>query len=76
MTIACRNDLAAMKRAGRVVAETLRALVTAATPGRTTGELDSIASKMLRDRGARAAPQRWYGFTGRTCNSLKDERSM
>ena len=73
MTIACRNDLAAMKRAGRVVAETLRARVTAATPGRTTGELDSIASKMLRDRGARSAPQLCYGFPGWTCISINDE---
>ncbi len=62
-----------MKRAGRVVGETLRALAAAATPGTTTGDLDAVASKMLRDRGARSAPQLCYGFPGWTCISINDE---
>ena len=45
-------DLAAMRRAGRVVAEMHERTRAALRPGITTGELDRIGREVLADRGA------------------------
>lgn len=45
-------DIEAMARAGAVVAEALRAVVDVAAPGRSTAELDHVASDVLARYGA------------------------
>ena len=47
-----RDEIAAMRPAGRFVAEVLTALEVAARPGVTLLDLDSLAHSMIRDRGA------------------------
>lgn len=73
MTLNSRRDLAGLRRAGAVVAETLRAMELAARPGVRTGELDEIAARTFRRHGARSAPQLAYEFPGTTCISVNEE---
>jgi methionyl aminopeptidase len=73
MTIDKQEDLDALIRAGRVVAEARQAMVEAVTPGTTTGELDAVGREVFRRHGARSAPRVTYRFPGSTCVSVNDE---
>jgi methionyl aminopeptidase len=46
------DQIAAMRRAGLVVARALREMSAAAAPGVSTGELDALARDVLKDEGA------------------------
>jgi methionyl aminopeptidase len=67
------GELAALKAAGRVVAETLRELTRRVRPGVTTGELDRVAAGIFARHGARSGPQLDYDFPGTICISVDDE---
>jgi methionyl aminopeptidase len=67
------DELAALRAAGRVVAETLRELARRVRPGVSTGELDDVAGQIFASHGARSGPQLDYGFPGTTCISVNDE---
>jgi len=73
MTIDNQEELDALIRAGRVVAEARQAMVDAVTPGTTTGELDAVGREVFRRHGARSAPRVTYRFPGSTCISVNDE---
>ena len=73
MTIDSQEELDALIRAGRVVAEARQAMVDAVTPGTTTGELDAVGREVFRRHGARSAPRVTYRFPGSTCISVNDE---
>jgi methionyl aminopeptidase len=67
------EELDALRAAGAVVAETIRAMRRAVRPGVTTRELDDVAAAVFRRVGARSGPQLDYGFPGMTCISVNDE---
>ncbi len=73
MTLSSQGDLAGLRRAGAVVAETLQAMEAAVRPGVRTAELDAIAARVFRRRGARSAPQLAYNFPAFTCISVNDQ---
>jgi methionyl aminopeptidase len=73
MSIDSDGDLAGIMRAGRVVAETLRAMEAAVAPGVTTAELDAIGAESLNDLGGQSAPQTTYGCPAATLISVNDE---
>jgi methionyl aminopeptidase len=73
MTIDNQEELDALIRAGRVVAEARQAMVEAVSPGTTTGELDAVGREVFRRYGARSAPRVTYRFPGTTCISVNDE---
>jgi len=73
MTIRDDRELELLRAAGRVVAEALDAMEAAVQPGISTGELDAIAARVFRARGARSAPRLVYRFPGETCVSVNDE---
>ncbi|SFG91829.1 type I methionyl aminopeptidase [Methylobacterium gossipiicola] len=73
MTVSNDDDLAALKRIGRIVAETLEAMGRAIEPGMTTRELDGIGRAHLDAAGARPAPELAYNFPGATCISINEE---
>lgn len=74
-----REQLRLMRRAGLVVAEVHAAVMAAASPGATTGELDQIARDVLARRGAGSSFLN-YGaewgqmpYPGVTCISVNEE---
>ena len=73
MTISSDTDLAALRRVGRLVAETIREMRAAVRPGITTAALDRIGEAFARRAGARSAPQLAYDFPGFTCISVNEE---
>jgi methionyl aminopeptidase len=67
------EELEKMRRAGRVVGETLEILQKAVRPGITTGELDEIAEREIRARGAIPSFKGYRGFPATICTSLNSE---
>ena len=73
MTVSSDDELEALKRIGRIVANTLEAMGRAIEPGMTTAELDGIGRAFLAGAGSRPAPELAYGFPGATCISINEE---
>jgi len=73
--IICKTEteLAYMREAGRIVAETHRLLARELRPGITTAELDRIAEQYIRSRGAVPSFKGYNGFPGSICTSVNDE---
>src|SRR6478735_5577462 len=67
------EELAAMRRAGRVVAEMHAAIRAAAAPGVTTGDLDRVARDVLAGNGARSNFLGYHGYPAVICASVNDE---
>jgi methionyl aminopeptidase len=75
-----KSELETMREAGRIVARLLIELREAIRPGVTTGELDRIAAKVLKEHDATSP---FYGypnheeglrpFPGHICTSVNDE---
>ena len=72
MTVSSEDDLAGLKRIGRIVAEVLEIMGRAIEPGITERELDRIGRAALDAAGARPAPEMVYGFPGATCISVNE----
>jgi len=66
------EEIAKMRRAGRVVAEMHARIRAAARPGVTTGDLDLVASQVLDRRGARSSFLNYHGFPAVICASPND----
>lgn len=73
MSVKTPEELAGLRRAGRVVAETLRELRRRARPGVTTAELDAAAARIFARHGATSAPQRDYRAPCAVFVSVGDE---
>ncbi len=73
MSIESENDLVALKKIGRIVANCLQAMGRALEPGMRTRELDDIGRAYLELHGATSAPQLSYNFPGATCISVNEE---
>lgn len=66
-------ELAIMREAGRIVAETHRLMKQAVQPGITTAELDRIAERYIRSQGATPSFKGYNGFPASICTSVNDE---
>jgi methionyl aminopeptidase len=79
VTIKRPEEVARMRHAGTILADVLRVLEGELRPGVTTGELDAIAERMIRDAGATPSFLGYGGsrqtipFPGSICVSLNDE---
>lgn len=62
-----------LRDAGRIVAETLVEVKNAVKPGVTTLDLDQIAEKYIKGRGAIPAFKGYHGFEGNICSSINEE---
>lgn len=62
-----------MQKASHAVACTLKEMRNYARPGMTTKQLDNYGGQILKDFGAKSAPQVTYGFPGWTCISVNNE---
>ena len=64
------EDFAGMRRAGQLAAATLDHVAPHVRPGVTTGELDTLCDRFIRDHGAIPAPLNYRGFPRPTCISV------
>jgi len=67
------EQLKLMREAGRIVAETLLLLREAVRPGITTAELDALAERHIRRRGATPSFKGYRGFPATICVAVNDE---
>jgi len=73
ITCKSQREIASMREAGRIVAQTLEMLRPAIKPGVTTAELDAMAEKFIRSQGARPAFKGLYGFPASICASVNEQ---
>jgi methionyl aminopeptidase len=73
MSINDERELEGLRAAGCAVRAALDAMRDAVAPGVTTAALDAVAARVMREHGARSAPQLVYRFPGVTCISVNDE---
>ena len=71
-----RNELEKMRRAGLIVAETLRDLRKMVEPGITTRQLDSAAEKKIRAIGAYPTFKGYRKFPSSICASVNDSKPL
>jgi methionyl aminopeptidase len=68
------EELAKMRKAGRIVAGTIDAVVAAVEPGRSTLDLDRLAERYIRDQGAIPSFKGYRGtYPASICSSIDDE---
>ncbi len=67
------RQLNKMRKAGRLVAETLLQVIERIEPGITTGQLDSIAERYIRCRGGTPSFKGYRGFPATLCTSVNSE---
>jgi methionyl aminopeptidase len=63
------EQIAAMRRAGLVVARTLQVLREAVKPGISTADLDALATREIRGAGATPSFLNYHGYPGVICTS-------
>lgn len=73
ITLKSRKEIQIMRKANRIVAETLNMLGQIIVPGVTTLQLDQFAESFARGKGAVPAFKGYRGFPGSLCVSLNDE---
>jgi methionyl aminopeptidase len=66
------EQIAAMRRAGLVVARTLRVLREAVKPGLTTADLDELAEREIRGAGATPSFKGYHGYPASICTSANE----
>ncbi len=73
IVIKSNKEIAIMREAGRIVAETHAVLREKIKPGVTTAELDAIAYEIITRRGAIPSFKGYRGFPASICASINDE---
>ena len=72
ITIKSSHEIDLMREAGRIVAETHQLLAESLRPGMSTLELDEIAERYIRSRGAIPSFKNYCGFPGSICASINE----
>lgn len=67
------EEIEIMRKAGRVVSQTLDEVGRHLRPGITTAALDKLADEFLNDHGAIPAFKNYQGYPAATCISVNDE---
>ena len=67
------EEVAKMRRAGRIVSATIEEVTGAVKPGMTTADLDAVAEKRIRDEGATPSFLGYRGFPASICASVNEE---
>jgi len=67
------EEVAIMRRAGKIVAAVLQRLREETKPGIKTSQLDSVAESELKKYGAKASFKGYRGFPASLCVSVNDE---
>ena len=67
------EEIDKMRRAGRVVAATIDAVLDAVRPGMVTRELDTVAEEVILDEGATPSFKGYRGFPASICVSVNEQ---
>jgi methionyl aminopeptidase len=67
------DEIAKMHAAGRILAGCLSHLARSVQPGMTTGDLDRLAERYIRDHGCIPGFIGYHGFPSSLCVSVNDE---
>ena len=67
------RELKIMAEASRIVATVLREIMGSVEPGQTTGDLDAIAERRIREMGATPSFKGYHGFPASICASINNE---
>ena len=67
------SELATMREAGRIVAETLNLMRDLVKPGVSTADLDAKADQYIRKRGAKPSFKGYNGFPASVCVAVNDQ---
>jgi len=67
------DEIARMREAGRIVCEILDELERTVAPGVSTWDLDALAEKLIRAKGAKPAFKGYHGFPSCLCASVNHE---
>ena len=59
-----KQEIEALKKIGKIVAEIRDAMKAATKPGMTTKEIDEIGGRLFEEKGAISAPIAEYDFPG------------
>lgn len=74
MIIIKNNDeISLMRKAGKIVGETLLLLETKVKPGVTTADLDRMAEEFITKHGAKPSFKGLYGFPSSLCISVNEQ---
>jgi len=74
ITLKSRRELALMRNAGQIVAETLARIEQAVAPGVTTADLEAVAQEVIVGKyGAIPSFKGYRGFPGMICASINEE---
>ena len=73
MPLKSKDELAVMRRAGRIVAGLLKVLEKEVRPGLTTKALDKSAEEFIRSEGGEPAFKGYCGYPATICASVNEE---
>jgi len=66
------DEIALMRRAGRLAADALAFVLDAVKPGVTTAYLDAVAEEFIRNRGGKPAFKGYHGYPASICTSRNE----
>ena len=67
------EEIAKMRRAGRIVASARERVAAAVRPGVTTARLDAVAEEIIRNEGAVPSFKGYRGFPATICASINEQ---
>ena len=73
VTLKSAREIEAMRRSGAITSSVLTELMKAVRPGITTGELDRLAERRIREAGGIPTFKGYNGFPGSICASVNEE---
>ena len=71
--IKSEREIEAMREAGRIASTILQTVAAAASPGKTTAEIDRLAAKLMDEYDCKSAFLGYRGFPAYTCISVNEE---
>ena len=67
------REVKIMRQASKIVATVLREVMAMVEPGQTTGDLDALAERRIREMGATPSFKGYHGFPASICASINNE---
>jgi len=73
ISIKTPEEIAIMREGGQILAQIMHELILQVKPGVSTGQLDKIAERKIREAGAKPAFLNYQGFPRVMCTSVNEE---